>query len=446
MIAGGTMTVDTAAESTTQPADPLETPLTPVGTSGPTPASLRGSAWWWIRAAAITITVLGAYEILVIFGGFVSAVLTVVLYLVFGAIISFIVGPIVDGLARWLRIPRTLAILMTLLGLIFVVGVLLYLAASPTVTEAQQLSDRVPDFINRASNELKSIQNQLSNRGINVNSIDFGSYAQNASNNLSSLLISGVTGTVNALIDVIVILVVAFWLLKDGEKLRAGLLNILPANARVNAEFALDSVGVVIGGYVRAQLLLAVIIGTMAGVGCAIIGVPFPIVVALAAGLFELIPVIGPFVGGAVAVLLALTVSPSLALVTVLFFIGIHLVEGYVLSPRIQAKFVQLHPLVSLLALFAGIEVRGFLGAFFAVPIASLIAVYTRAFIGDVRAHRPELYATQQTDLRAEIRREAILGEFRFFKRSPLAVIRGWLGRGSESETKPPPSEPRSDP
>ena len=425
------MSVDVEQEPTDAPHEPLEglpEPAVPVRRP-PGPAELRRSAWWWIRAAAIGGSILAFYQIVVTFGGFLSSILTVLLYLVFGGIVSFILGPVVEGLQRWARIPRTPAILITLFSVLFVVALLIYLAASPTISEAQQLADKVPDFINRASNQLHTLQDQLRNRGINVSGIDFGSYAQSASSQLTSILVSSLTGTVSAIIDVIVVLVVAFWLLKDGEKLRAGLLGLVPGSMRVNAEFALDSVGVVIGGYVRAQLVLALIIGTLAGVGCAIIGVPFPIVVAIAAGIFELIPIVGPFVGGAVAVLLALTVSPSLALITVLLFIGIHILEGYILSPRIQAKFVQLHPLVALLALFAGIEVHGFLGAFFAIPIASLLAVYFRAFIGDVRAQRPELYATPLADVTAETRRDEILEEFRFFKRSPLQIVRGWFRR-----------------
>jgi predicted PurR-regulated permease PerM len=197
----------------------------------------------------------------------------------------------------------------------------------------------------------------------------------------------------------------------------------------VNTEFALDAMGVVVGGYVRAQLLLALMIGTLAGVGCAVIGVPFPLVVGLAAGIFELIPIVGPFVGGAVALLLAATVSPLLAVATLALFLAIHFVEGYVLAPRIQARFVQLHPLIALLALFSGVEVAGFLGALFAIPAASLVAVYLRAAIGDIRASRPELFTARRADTHRDRRRQRLLSEFRLFSYSPLARLRGRLRR-----------------
>ncbi|HEV2231698.1 MAG TPA: AI-2E family transporter, partial [Thermoplasmata archaeon] len=128
------------------------------------------------------------------------------------------------------------------------------------------------------------------------------------------------------------------------------------------------------------------------------------------------------------------TVSPGLALATLVLFLGIHIIEGYVLAPRIQARFVQLHPLIALLALFAGVEVAGFLGALFAVPAASLVAVYVRAAMGDIRASRPELFAVHRADHHRERRRQHLLSEFRLFSHSPFARLRARPGRGGGEE------------
>ncbi len=431
------------AEAT--PLAPADPPVVDGVAAAPAAATgssdLRRSAWWWIRAAAIALAVYASYQVLVVLGGVLQSFFKIVLYLAFGGIVSFLAGPLVDALHRYLRVPRTVAILTTLLGGLAVLSGAVYLAAGPTVNEARSLAEQVPDLIQRANNELQSLRDQLHNKGIDTSSFDLSGSGNGLANRISSVLLTTIGGTVSFVIDVVITFVVAFWLLKDGDRLRLGLLTLLPGRARVQMEFALDATGVVIGGYVRAQLFLALVIGAMAGIGCAVIGVPFPIVVALAAGIFELIPIVGPFVGGAVAIALALTVSVNLALVTLLLFIGIHVVEGYVLGPRIQAKFVRLHPLVSLLALFAGIDIGGFLGALFAVPIASLVAVFIRAAVGDVRASRPELYEASAPDAFSEHRRETILREFRLFKRSPVAMMRGRLRR-----TGPVPSTPAAPP
>ena len=119
---------------------------------------------------------------------------------------------------------------------------------------------------------------------------------------------------------------------------------------------------------------------------------------------------------------------------TLALFLVIHFIEGYVLAPRIQARFVQLHPLIALLALFAGVEVAGFLGALFAVPAASLVAVYVRAAVGDIRASRPELFAVLRADALRDRRRQRLLSEFRLFSHSPLGRLRVRSGRGGGGE------------
>src|SRR4029077_2931045 len=144
--------------------------------------------------------------------------------------------------------------------------------------------------------------------------------------------------------------------------------------------------------------------------------------VAMAAAVFELIPMVGAFIGGAVAILLALTRSPLTALFAFLLFVAIHIIEGYFLAPRIQARFVRLHPVVTLLALFAGIDAGGVLGAFVAVPLTSLIAVFVRAGLGDARSRHPEMFSEGRRDQYLERRRRRILGEFRLFRRPHQAA------------------------
>jgi predicted PurR-regulated permease PerM len=395
----------------------------------PSPTRLRRSTLWWIRAAAVTATAVLAYQLLVIAESLARDVLSVILFVVFGAVVAFVAGPAVDAMVRWLRLPRSLAILLTLGGGLVLIGLVVYMVSGPVVAEARSLAGQVPGLVGRVQSALDQLTSLLRKHNVPLSGLDLGGSERSITSQVSSLLLSSLTGTLGVLVDMVIVVVVAFWLLKDGDRLRVGLLGSLPESVRVNAEFALDAVGVVIGGYVRAQLFLAVIIGTLAGVGCGLLGVPFPLVIGLVAGVFELIPIVGPFLGGAVALLLAATVSTVLVVATVGLFLGIHVVEGYVLAPRIQARFVQLHPLVALLALFTGAEVAGFLGALFAVPAASLVAVFVRAAIGDIRASRPELYAARRGDTHRARRRQRLLSEFRLFSRSPVLRIRARLRR-----------------
>ncbi|HEY6538864.1 MAG TPA: AI-2E family transporter [Candidatus Dormibacteraeota bacterium] len=366
---------------------------------GPSSAGVPPGTWGWVRAAAIVLTVFLIYQLLLVVAGWLTTILTVILALVLAVAISFVADPVVGALQRRAHFPAALAVLTTLiLGLVLVAAVLFFVGG-PLVGEARSLAAQIPHLLSRANGEISHVRAQLRNHGIQVGGggvvpTNLTSYIPGA----TGILLHGLTSTVQVLVDVFVGLVISFWLLKDGRMLRRQFLELLPARLRAEVTFGFDAFAVVVGGYVRAQLLMALLVAILAGAGTAILGVPFPLVIAVATFIFELVPLVGPFAGGAVALLLALTKSPILALFTLILFLAIHIVEGYLLAPRIQAKFVKLHPLVALLALFGGIEAAGFLGALFAVPVASLLAVFIRAGVLDWRHNRPDLFGARATE------------------------------------------------
>ncbi|MGA7172951.1 MAG: AI-2E family transporter [Candidatus Dormiibacterota bacterium] len=385
-----------AAAKAPVPKTPPATPPLSEAPAAPTPGGVPPATWGWVRAAAITVTVFVAYQLLLVLAGWLTTILTVILALVLALAITFIADPVVGLLQRRANFPPTLAVLTTLVvGLLFVGGVL-YIVGGPLVGEARGLADQIPHLLHRANTEITHVRAQLSKHGIQV--AGGGVIPKNLTSYIpgaTDILLHGLSSTVTVLVDVFVGLVISFWLLKDGRMLRRQLQELLPGRMRSELSFGFDAFSVVVGGYVRAQLLMALLVAILAGVGTAILGVPFPLVIAVATFIFELIPLVGPFAGGAVALLLALTKSPELALFTLILFLAIHIIEGYLLAPRIQAKFVRLHPLIALLALFGGIEAAGFLGALLAVPVASLGAVFLRAGVLDWRHNRPDLFGAR---------------------------------------------------
>ncbi len=395
-------------------------PAAPAPTPPPDEGRLRRSALLWGRAAAVLLAIFLAYQLFLVLRELAGAVLTVLVCLLVAGIVAILGAPLSVRAQRRLHLPKTLAVLLTMLvglGVLVLVG---WLVSGPLAQEGRSLAQQVPSLVHRGDVLGRSLQRQLNDHGIKINAVSFlTSKLASLAPQLTGLAVSGIAGAVGVLVDVVVTLVLAFWLMRDGPRLRSGLMGLLPTRVGRELDFALDAYVVVVGGYVRAQLVLAVVVGALAGVGTALLGVPFPLVIALTAGLFELIPLVGPFAGGAVALLLALTKSPTLALFTLLLFLFIHAVEGYVLVPRIQARFVQLHPLITLVALFAGVEVAGFLGALVAVPVASYLAVLLRSAVGDWRAQRPDLFMAARESRLETARNRRLLGTFRIFGRRP---------------------------
>ncbi|MBV9099982.1 MAG: AI-2E family transporter [Candidatus Dormibacteraeota bacterium] len=383
---------------------------------------LRDAFWRWGRVLFIVAIIYLVVQLLAMAGGIVSSVLSVLLFAVFGGIVALVVAPLHDLLKRTLPIGLS-AFISLVLFLAVIVG-LVYAVGTPIVGQAHALSLTLP----RVERPFLDLQHSLASHGINVN---LNAVANVLGINLSTtssgtLLITAVSFTVRLMVDLLITFIAAFWLLADGPRLRAGLLMMLPGRVRTETDFALSAFAVVFGGYVRAQFVLALLVGALAGVGCFLLGVPFALVVGVAAGVFELIPLAGPFVGAAIGVLFALTVSPTLTVETIALFVVIHIVEGYLVSPRVQSRYVKLHPLVTLLALLAGVAAGGFFGAFFAVPLASLLAVILRAHVADLRANQPELFMLSDEQLASRGRRRRLLSEYRF---SPVELARRMAGR-----------------
>ncbi len=350
----------------------------------------------------MVVTLFVIYQLVVVFAGWLTTILTVILAVVVAVAITFICDPVVTALRRRTNLPAGLATVITLVVGLFCVFGVLYLVGGPLVGEARSLATQIPHLLHHAGTEIEQLRSQLAQHGIDVGSGSFSprdltKYIPGA----TSILLHGLSGTLTVLVVVFVGLIISFWLLKDGRALRQQMLELLPSRVRSEVAFGLDAFTVVIGGYVRAQLLMALLVAVLATGGTFFLGVPFPLVIGVATFIFELVPLIGPFAGGAVAVLLALTKNVELALFTVILFLIIHVIEGYLLAPRIQARFVHLHPVVALLALFAGIEAAGFLGALFAVPVASLLAVFVRAGLLDWRQTRPDLFGARAAQLAA---------------------------------------------
>lgn len=355
------------------------------------PAALRQSAFWWLRAAAIVIALYYGWLLLGVVRGVLNAIVEVVMLFVFGLVVAMLVQPVVDVLEKRARVGRVAASLLTLGVLVGGVVLCGYLLASPLVAEATGLSRQLPGWLAAGQADYRNLTGALHQRGLDVGQPSAALGTQVAGQ-AAGLVVGGLQATLRIVVDSVVVLVTAFWLLKDGATLKRNVLQALPLAVRSQVAFAFEAISAVVGGYARAQLLIAVMIGTLAGGGCWALGVPYPIVVGLAAGVFELVPIVGPFAGGAVGITLALTRDPVLALWTLALFVGIHILEGYVLAPRIQAQFTKIPEFVAFLAIFAGIEVAGFVGALFAVPVASLGFIFLRAALGDLRADRPDLF------------------------------------------------------
>ncbi len=185
-------------------------------------------------------------------------------------------------------------------------------------------------------------------------------------------------GAVSEIPWLILVPVLAFLLLRDVAGIRRTLLTALPHRIQLPCYRLVEDLNQTLASYIRAQLMASVLVGTMCGVGFALLGSPYAVLLGILAALLEFIPLVGPLVVAAVAVVMAALHAPVLAIWTAAFLSVVRLVEDYVIYPRLIGRDIHMHPLVVILAVLTGAELSGIAGMFIAVPSVALVTVVGR--------------------------------------------------------------------
>ena len=176
-------------------------------------------------------------------------------------------------------------------------------------------------------------------------------------------------GTVGALVELLAVLVIAAYLVIDAHRIGHTLLALLPPGARPMARQLAPSVLNRIGGYVRGQLLSSVFVGALIAIALSLLGVRYSLLIGAMAAVFNIVPFVGATLAAVLAVLSALNESVTLAALTLAAMVGAQSVEGKLLAPHFVGRATGLHALAVLLALLAGAQLAGLIGALVAVPL-----------------------------------------------------------------------------
>jgi predicted PurR-regulated permease PerM len=296
-----------------------------------------------------------------------------ILFLLFTAII---LAEGIRPIVAWLnahKVPRWGGVLLVYLAIFLVFGSLMYLLVQPLVSEILRLIDHLPEYLDAIQNFIGQIQNMLNGR-VQLTSItgQLGGITQD----VVSVLVKTPITLAQWAFGAIVVLLLAFFWLTGIDALKPFVVGLLPLESQPVAASALSEMGLRVGGYLRGVVVNMFVIGILSGVAVWLLGVPFPIALGVLAGLTEAIPLLGPFIGGGVAVIVALASGSLLQGAEVAAaYIVIQQFEGNILVPVVQERAVQLEPLSVVLALLVGGALFGVIGALLAVPAAAALKV-----------------------------------------------------------------------
>jgi predicted PurR-regulated permease PerM len=344
------------------------------------PRGLRiAAAWAWrllllVAASAVLFWLVGRLK-------------DILIPLSIAMLLSALLAPFVGWLSRRIRLPRSLAVAVVLIGGIAVVGGVLTLVVTQFVNSFPALAKNATDGIRTIQDELQTGPLHLSNSQLT----GVADAAQNWLDTHRDVVTTGALSTATTAVDVLftalLVLFTTFFFLRDGRRIWAFMIRLMPAGARRPLNAAGQAGWTTLVSYVRATILVALIDATGIGLALALLRVQlaFPLAALVFLGAF--IPIIGATVSGAVAVLVALVTDGWVsALVVLAAVIVVQQLEGHILQPFIMGRAVAIHPLAVVVAIATGLILAGIMGALIAVPLVAVLNTGIRRLI----THRHE--------------------------------------------------------
>jgi predicted PurR-regulated permease PerM len=286
-----------------------------------------------------------------------------------------------DPAVAWLerhRFPRSAAVLTILLAAFALLGGFMAAAIPPLVAQASALAHHLPQYAH-------SLQNHNSELGKLNTKYHIQQRVSSLLSTKGSALIGGVLGAgelvLSTATSMILIGVMVIYFLFSMPRIRLFAYRLAPHSRRTRVILIGDEIFTKVGGYVLGNFLTSVIAGIGTYIWLVIFGVPYPVLLALTVALFDLIPVIGAYIGGAVVSLVALTVSLPVAVATLCFYVGYKLAEDYFIVPRVMGRTVQVPAVVSLVAVLLGGTLMGIIGALVAIPAAAALRLFLQEVV-----------------------------------------------------------------
>jgi len=356
----------------------------------PEESELISSSLKWARRRDIILTLVGWGLAIAFIGWLLGYIVETLVIVAFAVVIALILMPLVRLFAR--KMPWGLAVLCSYVVALIVVVAFIYWVGTNLTTEIAQLIHNVPTYRSELQNLLTQVQSFLNQRGmhVNLNPSAIGgaifSYIGTSAGQIASFATGVISTVATVLAGIVLAIVISIYLAIDGPRAARTLREVMPLSHRGRVARYQRILNRVLGGYIRGQFTLAILVGVLVGVGMWLLGVPYAVILGVFAFLFEFVPILGVIGSGALCVIFALTVSPLTALWVLLYFIGVHVFEGDVVGPRIVGNAVGLHPAFSIIALISGAEVGGLLGALFAVPIAGSLQALALAIYDEFRS------------------------------------------------------------
>jgi len=293
------------------------------------------------------------------------------------------IGPWVDWLHKY-KFPRGLSVIMIYLVLLSLFSLVVIMMVPPITEEVGQIISNIPSYYEKISIGVHSLQSratacyvQIANDSI-VNALE--KLSSSLAQTTKSIFVT-ITSIFGGIFSLFIVLVVTFYIVVEEDGMKRFVRILTPKRYRSYAMDLIDRMQVKIGLWLRGQMLLSLFVGFFVYLGLALLGVKYALVLAIFAGILEIVPYFGPWISVMPALLVASGDSLWKVIAVAVWFLIVQQVENSIIVPKIMQKVVGLNPIIVIMSIMVGAKLGGVVGALLGVPVAAAIAVYVSDFL-----------------------------------------------------------------
>jgi predicted PurR-regulated permease PerM len=353
----------------------------------------------WVRALVLVMLAIASLYLAGLIWQIAVQFADIILLFFLAWIVAFILEPVVEKLQRQALLPRPVAVTVSYLGML-IVGAMATIWIVPALSRQMiQLAAELPAYLALLNDGVLDLQATLDERGLAVNLIGLLQFeelvrrAEAIGPTVLTNAVSLATQIATFVVQLVVVLMLSYYVMLDGPRINRGILRLVPIVVREDVEYFVASVNRAFAGFLRGQLLQAVIfaVGTAAIMWA--VGLDLILLTAVVNTVLMLIPFVGPPLALVLPLSIAIFEKPGSFWLVLILVVGLQMVVVNVVAPRVMSSTIGVHPLLVFLGILAGAKLAGVWGAVFGVPVVAVIVAmvtFYHAMIEERRAREVE--------------------------------------------------------
>ncbi len=315
--------------------------------------------------------------VLVLLAFWVAYLIRDVLLLLFVVLlIAAALEPFVNKLCTW-NIPRSLSILIIFIVIISIFGLAVYLLIPPLVTQISDMANNIPQYLDKFSSFAETHNTKATQQILESVSSYLGKMTEG--------FVGAAIALFGSIVSVLIVFALTFYILLEERGVRKTITNLFPVKNRVRVGEMVQDITAKIGQWLRGELALMATIALVIGIALQILGVPYALALGIAAGLLELVPIVGPIISGFLAVIIAFGAGASIwqLVAIVIIYVVVQQLENNILVPKIMQKAIGVPPVVVIIAIMIGSTLLGVGGAILAIPVVGVLSVLSQEYLSE---------------------------------------------------------------